>query len=152
MSAFDCAFDLGHDGLDRAKKWNYGKWNETVADLPECAKSVVIRSDASDLELRIAIKESSARAVREKHIRVHAVSIQGVESLCRVVDFERNLLPALRIIAFLVHRRWTVADVSALNLTVHHPAFHRKVESVFTHFVSPQAVLFPAAPKGTCLL
>src|SRR5262245_59713085 len=98
MSSFHRAFDLCDNSFNRAQKRNDRKRYESFAYLVEFSQRIVVGSYACKLEFHIPIKESSSGSIREKNLGIDAVSVECFEPGHRIVDFERDLLPALRII------------------------------------------------------
>src|SRR4030095_3419762 len=104
---------------------NHRQRDKTLARLTELGQSIIVGAHAGKLEFDVVVKKSSARSVGKQHLGIDAISVQRLEAFRRLINFSRTFLPALRIIAALRHRRWTIANVTALNFAIYNPAFHR---------------------------
>src|ERR1044071_3557943 len=131
MAGLHRALDFLDDNFDWAHVRNRGERNEAIAHAAVFRYRVVVGSDAIELELRIVVEKSSARAVGKQHLGVDAIAIQSDQPLRRLVNFPRPFFPALGIIAALFHRRWAIAYVAALNLAIDHPALDRMRKFLF---------------------
>jgi hypothetical protein len=125
VAVFHGALDFSDNGLHWTHVGHRSERNETVAHPAEFRHRIVVRPDAIELERRVVVKESSARAVGKQNLAINPVSVQRLEPLRWIVDFPRHFLPTLRIIAAIGHRRWAIADIAALNLAIHQPALDR---------------------------
>src|SRR5262245_10457049 len=151
---FDRALDFRDNRFDGTHEWNYRERDKALARLPELGQSIIVGAHASKFEFDVVIKKSPARPIGKQHLGVDAVAVQRLEAFRRLIDFSRNFLPALRIIAALGHRRRAIADVTALNFAIHDPTFHRMIEFFIAHFDHMRNSVAPLRlghPAGVCV-